>query len=67
MMKRFFCTVCKKVKRVRNVPQIIDTPNAVVPSDRIGQCDWHSMGRAYMKSSPKSGIKSTASSKRKVS
>lgn len=42
-MKRFYCTVCKAVKRVRNLPATLDRNSASVnPSDRIGECDKHS-------------------------
>lgn len=45
-MHRFFCTVCKRVKRVRNLPVILDLKaNHVNPSDRIGECDKHSRPR----------------------
>jgi hypothetical protein len=43
-MKRFFCTACKQVKRVRNLPLEIVTPNAEMPTNRVGVCDWHRTG-----------------------
>ncbi len=43
-MKRFYCTICKKFKRVRNMPVNVKTPNAPKPEDRIGTCKWHVTG-----------------------
>jgi hypothetical protein len=40
-MKRFYCTVCKKVKRVRKMPRVIETPKAQAPAERVGQCNRH--------------------------
>ena len=39
--KRFFCTICGRVKRVRHLPSIIQSPDAVTPAVRKGQCDRH--------------------------
>lgn len=44
-MKRFFCTVCKSLKRVQQFPSNISEAYALAPQDRIGQCDWHTTGR----------------------
>jgi hypothetical protein len=46
-MKRFFCTVCKRVKRVRNLPYRIQPQHVddVVPAARLGECNWHVDGR----------------------
>lgn len=45
-MKRFYCTICKQVKRVRRLPAILDVErNHVNPTDRIGECDKHSQPR----------------------
>ena len=40
-MKRFYCTVCKRVKRVRRLPMSTQTPNAVDVTQRQGVCDRH--------------------------
>lgn len=40
-MKRFYCTVCKKFKRVRRLPNSVVNQNATNPQDRIGYCKWH--------------------------
>jgi hypothetical protein len=42
-MKRFFCTICKRVKRVRRLP--ITIVNAENPVERTGKCDYHVTGR----------------------
>lgn len=45
-MKRFYCTICKQVKRVRNLPVVLDLQsNHLNPADRIGECDKHSRPR----------------------
>ena len=44
-MKRFYCTVCKKVKRVRRFPVSIEILISVSPIDRTGECNWHVEGR----------------------
>ena len=41
-MKRFYCTVCKKIKRVRKYPANIQDADATFPADRIGSCNRHS-------------------------
>ncbi len=41
-MKRFYCTICKRVKRVQNLPLGVENPSAGSPDARIGQCRWHS-------------------------
>lgn len=48
-MKRFFCTVCTRVKRVRNLPTL--TPDSYGgedgktlqpdPKNRLGKCRFH--------------------------
>lgn len=40
-MKRFFCTVCKKYKRVRKFPRRIVNQHAQNPQHREGVCNWH--------------------------
>lgn len=75
-MKRFFCTVCGKVKRVQRWPVVIsnDYGNVTIPQDRIGQCNYHITGRTRLtsthrtikkvKSSTPPSIKSVKSRKR---
>ena len=46
-MKRFYCSKCKKVKRARQYPRKLDTPNGIAIKDtpaeqRIGLCYKHS-------------------------
>ena len=40
-MKRFYCTVCRKVKRVRKYPRIIQDAQNIAPAARVGQCNHH--------------------------
>lgn len=40
-MKRFYCTVCKKVKRVRVYPADIQDVSNESPEYRIGTCRRH--------------------------
>ncbi len=41
-MKRFYCTVCEKVRRVRKLPVIIhQNLNEKAVIDRFGECDKH--------------------------
>lgn len=40
-MKRFFCTICGKLKRVRKYPHNIVRVNAEQPEERIGTCNKH--------------------------
>lgn len=44
-MKRFYCTVCKKMKRVRNTPRIIENMESINPDARVGECNYHRFGR----------------------
>ena len=41
-MKRFFCRVCNKVKRVQQWPALVDSVDSINVFDRIGECNWHS-------------------------
>jgi hypothetical protein len=40
-MKRFFCTICQRVKRVRNLPSNVVSVNSMTPTKREGTCDKH--------------------------
>ena len=40
-MKRFYCTICKRVKRVRVLPSSVDTHMSPNPANREGMCDRH--------------------------
>lgn len=40
-MKRFYCTVCKKYKRVRRWPIRIVNERNTNPAQREGVCNWH--------------------------
>lgn len=42
-MKRFYCTVCKKIKRVRVYPASVADTQATSPQNRIGECKYHSL------------------------
>jgi hypothetical protein len=43
-MKRFYCTVCKRVKRVRRIPLNVVSPNAEIVTERTGECSYHADG-----------------------
>jgi hypothetical protein len=43
-MKRFYCTVCNKVKRVQRWPDNVQAYTSVNVFDRIGECNWHNGG-----------------------
>jgi hypothetical protein len=45
-MKRFFCTLCKRVRRVRVMPDDVVPTAADVVSDRRGTCRHHARGDA---------------------
>ncbi len=40
-MKRFYCTVSKKLKRVLQYPANVKDTSAKLPQDRVGECKWH--------------------------
>jgi len=44
-MKRFYCTVCKRIKRVRKYPANVVTPNAETVTNRVGSCSYHTIPR----------------------
>lgn len=46
-MKRFYCTICEKVKRVRSLPDNIESPTAKNPINRVGECNHHKLGNAF--------------------
>lgn len=48
-MKRFFCPICKRIKRVQKFPANIQNQYSDNPTDRIGVCLRHSMHPDYYK------------------
>ena len=44
-MKRFFCTICNKIKRVQHLPHNVENAFATMPEERVGQCNRHTSGR----------------------
>ena len=40
-MKRFYCVICKKVKRVQKYPTTIIDTTHINPAKRIGSCARH--------------------------
>ena len=50
-MKRFYCTVCQKLKRVRKYPVNTSSMSAEQPEERIGECARHgiqpAVGQVY--------------------
>jgi hypothetical protein len=45
-MKRFFCVVCKKMKRVQRWPVMIQNVESDTPQDRVGACNRHTNTRS---------------------
>jgi len=43
-MKRFFCTVCNKVKRVQKWPHNVVNADSGVVTQRVGSCNHHFTG-----------------------
>jgi len=41
-MKRFFCTTCRKIKRVHTLPDNVVGVSNERPADRVGRCVYHS-------------------------
>lgn len=41
-MKRFYCTICRRIKRVRQYPSDITSQHSDVVGERIGTCARHS-------------------------
>lgn len=44
-MKRFYCTICRKVKRVQKWPDDVQAYTSINVFDRMGTCNYHTMGR----------------------
>jgi len=42
-MKRFYCTICRKVKRVRRIPLDVMHPDAEDIYMRVGTCTRHTV------------------------
>ena len=40
-MKRFYCTICKRIKRVRVYPVSVDHASSDDVMTRKGTCAWH--------------------------
>ena len=47
-MKRFYCTVCKKIKRVRDWPVKLENEVSPLVLRRVGECNNHATG-GYVK------------------
>ena len=45
-MKRFYCTICEKMKRVRVYPTNVQFSDALDPTMRVGTCSRHTDGWA---------------------
>jgi hypothetical protein len=57
-MKRFFCVICKRIKRVRVLPSDVQHYDVIEnPINRTGTCRFHSGSRV------KSSVKSVRPSK----
>jgi len=56
-MKRFFCKVCKKQKRVRRMPDSVTQAQAYNVTERVGMCSWHVIGRVHVPRIPSTKIK----------
>lgn len=41
-MKRFYCVVCKKMKRAQQWPDMIQNVKSASPEERVGTCNRHS-------------------------
>jgi len=64
-MKRFFCTVCGRVKRVRSYPQDITSVHSDNVLARVGTCSRHSLDSAPVLITQKlSTLKATLQKKR---
>jgi hypothetical protein len=44
-MKRFYCTECRRVKRVQKWPHDVQAYTSINVMDRIGTCNWHDAGQ----------------------
>lgn len=42
-MKRFYCTICQRVKRVRKYPLDVVGVENELPESRVGTCSRHSL------------------------
>lgn len=40
-MQRFYCTICRKIKRVQKLPISVLNPHAEQPEERVGRCMKH--------------------------
>lgn len=40
-MKRFYCTICQRIKRVRTLPTNVQSVNSMTVGKRVGTCDKH--------------------------
>lgn len=45
-MKRFYCTICKRVKRVRKMPTRIQDADSIDVTLRVGECNRHNAPKA---------------------
>jgi len=54
-MKRFYCTICKRARRVRKYPTNVSNVSAENVTDRTGQCAWHTDPLGFGKTIAKFG------------
>jgi hypothetical protein len=50
-MKRFYCTECKRIKRVRNYPSNVKNVQSTNVTERQGTCNWHYTGKQARRAS----------------
>lgn len=43
-MKRFFCTTCNSIRRVRSLPSNVSDSYSAAVEDRRGTCNYHRGG-----------------------
>lgn len=43
-MKRFFCSICRKVKRTQQWPAQVENVTSINVYDRVGECNFHTVG-----------------------
>ena len=66
-MKRFFCSICRKVKRVRKYPNDVVSIHADDVYARVGTCSRHSLESAPVLITQKlSTLKATLQNKKRA-
>jgi hypothetical protein len=65
-MKRFYCTRCQKIKRVRVLPSHIENVDASDPELRVSECRHHNPNFSPQQITPRTRVRQRGRHKKQI-